>query len=109
GSPLARIQEEPSVQGANGHFVERSVYGGGKESVRIGVDFPDFDTYRREATAGLGESGMVWARILSLEELVDFTEDVYDVTVAHPDHNFIANGFVVSNCGVRLLRTDLTE
>jgi len=29
--------------------------------------------------------------------------------VAHPDHNFIANGFVVSNCGVRLLGTHLEQ
>jgi tRNA-splicing ligase RtcB (3'-phosphate/5'-hydroxy nucleic acid ligase) len=43
-------------------------------------------------------------------EPVDYTEPfVYDLTVQHPDHNFVANGFVVSNCGVRLLRTDLTE
>jgi tRNA-splicing ligase RtcB len=43
-------------------------------------------------------------------EPVDYAEPfVYDLTVQHPDHNFVANGFVVSNCGVRLLRTDLTE
>jgi tRNA-splicing ligase RtcB len=32
---------------------------------------------------------------------------VYDFTVAHEDHNFVAGGFVVSNCGVRLMRSNL--
>jgi tRNA-splicing ligase RtcB len=34
---------------------------------------------------------------------------VYDFTVEHEHHNFIADGFVVSNCGVRLVHTSLTE
>jgi len=75
----------------------------------VDASFPDFETYRVEATAGLGESGMVWARISRIEPLDDFDADVYDFTVAHPDHNFIANGFVVSNCGVRLLGTHLEQ
>ncbi|HIH96310.1 MAG TPA: hypothetical protein HA348_02265 [Thermoplasmata archaeon] len=36
-------------------------------------------------------------------------EEVFDITVSSPLHNFIANNFVVSNCGVRLLRTNLTS
>ena len=35
-------------------------------------------------------------------------EPVYDIGVEHDAHNFVANGFVVSNCGVRMLKTDLT-
>lgn len=35
--------------------------------------------------------------VVSIEEAGE--EVVYDVTVAHPLHNFIANGFVVHNCG----------
>lgn len=42
-----------------------------------------------------------------------FTEEyaglVYDITVEDNAHNFAADGFIVSNCGVRLLRTNLTE
>ena len=37
----------------------------------------------------------------------EFRWPVYDFTVNHPDHNFVANGFVVSNCGVRLVRSNL--
>lgn len=36
-------------------------------------------------------------------------EEVFDITVSSPLHNFIASNFVVSNCGVRLLRTNLTS
>ena len=51
---------------------------------------------------------MVWERIASIEPVASPTF-VYDVTVDHPDHNFVANGFVVSNCGVRLVRSSMTE
>lgn len=45
-----------------------------------------------------------------IEEIssLPFDGEVYDLTVNDPDHNFVANGIVVSNCGVRLVRTDLT-
>ena len=35
------------------------------------------------------------------------TKPVYDIGVAHAAHNFLANEFVVSNCGVRMVRTNL--
>jgi tRNA-splicing ligase RtcB len=50
---------------------------------------------------------MVWERVKSIEAVEDYDGLVYDFTVNHPDHNFIADGFVVSNCGVRLMRTNL--
>jgi len=51
---------------------------------------------------------MVWDAIESIIE-TEFNDYVYDFTVEHKDHNFIADNFVVSNCGVRLIRTNLTE
>jgi tRNA-splicing ligase RtcB len=75
---------------------------------RIGSDFPKFNEFVKDATKGLGRSGAVWDEIAAIEE-VPFNDDVYDFTVASKAHNFIANGFVVSNCGVRLIRTNLTE
>jgi RNA-splicing ligase RtcB len=73
---------------------------------RIPKDFPSFAEFAAQADAG---GGRVWDTVVAIEP-VDYTEPfVYDLTVQHPDHNFVANGFVVSNCGVRLLRTDLTE
>jgi tRNA-splicing ligase RtcB len=90
----------------NTRFLERSMY---KEAdqVYIGREFPGFEDYKVEVTSGLGESGMTWERVVSIEPVPNFTGDVYDFTVAHTDHNFVANGFVVSNCGVRALTTGL--
>ena len=48
---------------------------------------------------------MIWDDIVSIEE-IDPADYVYDFTVEHADHNFVANGFVVSNCSVRLLKTN---
>ncbi|MFQ5614805.1 MAG: RNA-splicing ligase RtcB, partial [Anaerolineae bacterium] len=94
----------------NRRFLERSLYEGRLTGARIGTRFETFDEYRAWATTGLEGSGMVWATIETIEP-VDLTDGgdgyVYDFTVAHPDHNFVANGFVVSNCGVRLLATHL--
>jgi tRNA-splicing ligase RtcB len=92
----------------NQRFVERLLY---TDRVafrpRVAVDFPTFADYCAEAQAGKGHSGMVWERITAIEPVEDYDGLVYDFTVNHPDHNFIANGFVVSNCGVRLVRSNL--
>lgn len=107
-SPTA-IYNDLTNEHVNQRFLEPSLYQGRKTKPRVDANFPDFESYRREATAGLGESGMVWTRIAHIERLDDFDADVYDFTVDHPDHNFIANGFVVSNCGVRLMGTHLPQ
>ncbi|MCZ7573916.1 MAG: RtcB family protein [Ardenticatenaceae bacterium] len=91
---------------ASQHLVERRLSGGRLASRRIGPEFETFDEFCAQARAGIEDSGMVWATIEAIEP-VDFEGCVYDFTVAHPDHNFIANEFVVSNCGVRLLASDL--
>jgi len=93
---------------ANKRFVERSLYGGRAGSPRISSDFPSFDAYLKAATKGLGRSGAVWDRIVRKEE-VTLEGYVYDFTVRDSHHDFMANGFVVSNCGVRLIRTNLNE
>jgi len=58
----------------------------------------------RESTDQLA-SGAVATRIVSITERGE--KPVYDIGVTHEAHNFVAGGLVVSNCGVRLLRTDL--
>ncbi len=73
---------------------------------RIPRNFPSYKGFIKEITAGLGRnSSMVWDKVENIEE-VKFDDYVYDFTVAHPHHNFIANNFVVSNCGVRMLKTN---
>jgi tRNA-splicing ligase RtcB len=92
--------------GVNARFVERSLYGGRRTQPRIPKDFPSFAEFAEQADAG---DGKVWDTVASIEPVPYDEPFVYDLTIQHPDHNFVANGFVVSNCGVRLLRTDLTE
>lgn len=64
---------------------------------RVPPSFPRFKEYLVHATQELGESGLVWDAIETMRE-VPPPPYVYDITVNHPAHNFIANGCVVSNC-----------
>lgn len=91
-----------------GRYIERSLYEIRRTEPRAWEGFTTFEEYVCTATEGLGRSGMVWDRIESISD-IPFDDYVYDFTVAHRDHNFIANNFVVSNCGVRLMKTSLTE
>jgi tRNA-splicing ligase RtcB len=93
----------------NKKFVERSLYEPRKTEPRMWGDNPTFDEFIKAATQGLGRSGMFWERIVSIDDLPDYDEYVYDFTVEHAHHNFIANNFVVSNCGVRMMRANLSE
>ncbi len=107
GQTVAQIEVALSGPLANARFIRRSFWEGRATGARVGPSFMPFAQFVEEATTGLGHSGMAWDRISEIENLPDFAGDVYDFTVAHHDHNFIANGFVVSNCGVRLLATQV--
>ncbi len=91
----------------NFRFIERTVYEESDRNVRVPEGFPSYGEFRREATTGLGSSGLVWDEISEIRAC-EIPPWVYDLTVRHESHNFIANGFVVHNCGVRLLRTNFT-
>ncbi len=108
GTGIGEIMTQLADSEVNRRFIQRSLYDGRATSPRVAQSFPTFDEFLQEMTAGLDASGMVWDRITSLEE-INYGGLVYDCTVHHPDHNFVANGFVVSNCGVRLLSSDMEE
>ena len=91
----------------NRRFLERSLYETRRTPPRVGSQFPSFQEYCASAGEGQEPDGMVWETIARIEEIPDYPGDVYDFTVAHEDHNFVAGGFVVSNCGVRLMRSNL--
>lgn len=91
----------------NHQFVDRCLKGCSAR-VRVSQGFPTFEEFVRASASGLGESGCVWEEVVAKEEM-PFVGRVYDLSMDHPSHNFIADGFVVSNCGVRLLRTELGE
>ncbi|MDP2913067.1 MAG: RtcB family protein [Candidatus Omnitrophota bacterium] len=75
---------------------------------RIPSTFPLFEDYLKEAANGLGRSGVIWDDVEKIEEL-SRKESVYDFTVSHPDHNFVANNFIVSNCIGGVAATDIDE
>lgn len=107
GKKIFKLLKE-KYENINLRFVERSVYEGRKTSSRIAFNSHTFESFMKEKTKGLGKTGQVWDKIISKKE-IPFKEQVYDFNVEDENHNFIANNFVVSNCGVRLIKTNLTE
>ena len=91
----------------NLRFVERTIYADGEREVRSAAGYPRFEAWVRAHTEGLGESGATWETVAAMAPRPE-VERVYDITVDHGAHTFLANGFVVHNCGVRFLSSDLT-
>ncbi|GIW66902.1 MAG: intein-containing tRNA-splicing ligase RtcB [Candidatus Parcubacteria bacterium] len=81
----------------NERFIERSLWENTDE-VRVAFNFPSFKEFIELCSYG----DFVIDEIEEIKE-INYSGYVYDLTIAHPDHNFIANNIVVSNCGVRLL------
>ncbi len=101
GVSPGEIKEQFEV---NDRFVERTLYDGRDGRPRPPVGFPDYEEYR--ARTAVGEDLTVTAEVVGITELG--SKPVYDIGVDHDAHNFVADGFVVSNCGVRMVRTNLT-
>ena len=75
---------------------------------QVSSAFPSFSQYSNEVTQGFNDIGMIWEEIVEIKK-IPYKNWVYDFTVNHQDHNFIANNFVVSNCGMKLLKSDFSE
>lgn len=92
----------------NESFLEKAIYYDdyGKSGSRVAYCFITFDEFVKQKCHY--ESGFIWDRIEKKEER-DYNDLVYDFTINNKDHNFISNGFVVSNCSVRLLKTNLKK
>lgn len=99
GQILATLKGEYFTQS----FIEHSIWSD-RNSARV-WDVMRFDEFVQEASIG---DGYAWDQITGIEE-VHYDGYVYDLTINNHNHNFLANGTVVSNCGVRLVRTNLTE
>jgi len=99
-----RIMAAVSAGGVpvNLRFVEHTIYGGAKRSLRAPAGFPTFSDWCEEWSRG----EVVWEEVAAKVPRRGVRR-VYDLTVAHRDHTFVANGFVVHNCGVRIVRTSL--
>ncbi len=87
----------------NDRFIERSIYSGRKTVSRPPKTFPDYEEFAEEIE--VHDNLAVKTSIKSIEG--KGRETVYDIGIKHDAHNFVANQFIVSNCGVRVLKTDL--
>jgi len=108
GFKKSEIISELENKYANKYFIDKSIYypAYGKTGSRIAYCFISFEEFVDRNC--YGEEGFIWDVVESKEE-IDFDGLVYDFTIKNDNHNFIANSFVVSNCSVRLLKTDLTQ
>lgn len=86
-------------------FIEHSIWSSRGEP-RIAYNFLSFDDFIKQKS--YGEDGLIIDEIESITK-ENYQGIVYDLTIKHPDHNFIANNFIVSNCGMKLLRSDYFE
>jgi len=93
---------------ANERFIERSLYEGRKTGSRTPFNFDRFFEFKEKIEEKLGESGFIYDKIKEIKKL-PYSDYVYDLTVLDKNHNFVANNFLVSNCGVRLIKTNLTK
>ncbi|MBI5871488.1 RtcB family protein [archaeon] len=75
---------------------------------RIPLTFPTFNNFLIEKTEGLGKAGLVWDKIVKIKE-IKFNDIVYDLTIDDENHNFIANGLLVSNCIGGVAAFDMNE
>jgi tRNA-splicing ligase RtcB len=104
GYSMSIIENRVISPSVNRRLVERNAYGGRTSSPSVPFPLPKFEEWKEAALDG----DIVWDEVAQVERSADF-ELVYDITVRDEAHNFVAQGFVVSNCGVRLIRTNLTE
>jgi tRNA-splicing ligase RtcB len=72
--------------------------------IKISQFLPTFEEYEQMFCES---SEMIWDEIENIKE-EDYNGFVYDFTVNHEGHNFVANNIILSNCGMRLVLTNLT-
>ena len=106
GESTASIVESLTTKNAHEQFLRHAIYKKKLLAVRPPKHFMSFEAFVKEYTSGLGESGFVWDEIVSIEQ-EPYDDFVYDLTMGHSSHNFVANNLLISNCGIRVLATDL--
>jgi len=102
GKSLKEAIKDLSGEHANSRFIERHYYSKEEKFPRVSENFISFGEWRAK-----NPGPVFWEQVESTKAL-DYKGKVYDLTVPGT-HNFVANGFVVSNCGVRTIKTDLKK
>ncbi len=105
GLKLAEVKDLLVCEYANERFVTRYFYN--DKDPRVTLDFISFDDFVAEKRLVYDEKGYFVDAIESIE-IKSYEGFVYDFNVPET-HNFIAGSVVVSNCGMRLIVTNLTE
>lgn len=105
GFKLKELQKMFSCEFANARFIERIYYHG--TPPRIPQNAESFREFCERKMPEIERYGVLFDTVQD-RSFEQFEGEVYDFNVEEY-HNFIANGFVVSNCGVRLLTTPLEE
>ena len=110
---VPRVLEEYNSEYITSQFLYRSIFKENSHGIarkrgnpRIAFDFPSFEEYKEKYS--YGKQGLVWEEIEGIEK-IPYENFVYDITINNINHNFIANGFIVSNCGMKLLKSGYSE
>ncbi|MBI4153878.1 RtcB family protein [Candidatus Woesearchaeota archaeon] len=102
--PLKEIRLKAEQSGINYTMLRAQMYRKNAE-VRISKSFPTFSDFVNNHK--IDNSEFVIDEAEEIDE-VDYNGNVYDLTMNDANHNFIANGIVSHNCGMRLVTTNLT-
>jgi len=105
GLRLKEIQYLLESPTTNKRFIERHYYENAGQ--RISLDFISFKQFVEDKKQEIEEFGLLFDSIESVTK-EKYNDYVYDFNIPET-HNFIANNIIVSNCGVRLLRTNLKK
>ena len=105
GVRLAEAQSILCCESANARFIERAYYE--NKVPRISQGFEPFEKFAERVRGELDAFGVLFDEIAGISEIA-MEGTVYDFTI-EGTHNFVADGIVVSNCGVRLIATHLKK
>ncbi len=103
GFLLKELQEVFESKITNKRFIERHYYE--EAGQRLPLDFISFNNFKEKCLEDLEKHGCLFDKIKTIKK-VD-KEQVYDFTI-QDNHDFIANSFITSNCGVRLIATNVS-
>ncbi len=97
GHSIAHAVDEISLDGLTresaSYWLRNNIH---KEKIKVPNNYVlPFEKWLKVCTKNL-KNGFLWEEIEFIEEVVE--NDVRDITTASENHNFLANGFLVSNC-----------
>ncbi len=105
GFTLKELQQRFVSKWANERFIERAYYE--DRDVRVPIPIPSFKEFLKKQLEVYTAFGALISEIVEIKK-EQYNGEVYDFTVSEA-HKFVAEGNVVSNCGVRMLTTGLDE